>query len=94
MSKIKCFIGLHNPLKCFRYSEVHDKDETEIDLNWQGIWAYDTRVKVDPFSIWKVIESRYRCSECKRKFWYARTSFEEIKSNQRFVESLTIKSHD
>lgn len=86
MKKIKCFLGLHNPLSCFRYSDIEDKDERDVDLNWQGIWAYHTRVIYNsPWSLFATIETQYRCVDCRRKFWYARIDFEQLKTDARWI---------
>ena len=93
LKKISCFFGLHNPLHCFRYTSIGNKDEREVDLDWQGIWAYDTNIIYsNPWSQFAIVETRYRCADCGRKFWYPKGDFDDLKMRKRFIEDLsTIK---
>lgn len=92
-SKIKCFLGFHNPLHCYRWSDIDDKDEREIDLEWEGIWAYQHRIIYpSPWSLLAIVETRYRCADCGRKFWYPRGDFEERKMYQRSLDLFVINS--
>ena len=87
MRKLKCFLRLHNPLHCFRWSDIEEKDEREINLDWQGMWAYETRVIYsNPWVLFATIETRYKCADCGRKFWYARGDFETLKMYQTTQE--------
>lgn len=54
-----------------------------------GYWDMDWKPICEPWLLYTVIESRYECQDCKRKFWMPSGNFEEIKMGEKISALLT-----
>lgn len=66
-------IGFHKLTKCVESQE-------SFEMNWRPV--------VDPFSVFTLIETRYKCTECGRKFWMPKGDFEMQKMYEQVTYTL------
>lgn len=70
-------LGLHKYARCIEYGDYGLGGEIKIEYN-------------NPWSLFAVKYTRYQCQDCERKFWMPKGNFEEMKSQELFLESLTL----
>jgi len=68
-------LGHHKYKNCIEYGDYGLGGETEIRFS-------------SPWAMFGVRYTHYQCKECGRKFWMHKGNFEEIKSQELFLESL------